>query len=81
MIATTCVDILSANHSVVHVHLDIELFRKRCDILLLFSAFEMPLEEGLKFEKRFFHQTFGTVSLKDAFSQVTRRACANEQIM
>ncbi len=27
----------------------------------LFSAFEMSLEEGLNFEKRFFHQTFGTV--------------------
>ena len=28
---------------------------------LIVAAFEMPLEEGLKFEKRFFHQTFGTV--------------------
>ena len=30
-------------------------------IIVSLTAFEMPLEEGLKFEKRFFHQTFGTV--------------------
>ena len=29
----------------------------------LFIAFEMTLEEGLNLEKRFFHQTFGTVSM------------------
>ena len=28
-----------------------------------FAAFEMTLEEGLNLEKRFFHQTFGTVSI------------------
>ena len=31
-------------------------------VLLLFSAFEMTLAEGTRFERRFFHQTFATVS-------------------
>ena len=31
--------------------------------MYLFIAFEMTLEEGLNLEKRFFHQTFGTVSM------------------
>jgi len=31
-------------------------------VLLLFPAFEMTLAEGTRFERRFFHQTFATVS-------------------